>query len=244
MATSVKSRRGSSGAEKRHRRTHRGGAAQPAAVRKLKPPSAAKSAAPARPSATGASDLVAKFIVGAPVEKVTPPISEIEAALPEGDGPDRLMVMVRDPGWVFLYWVLKGAALKRLGGSEALKRVRWSLLIRDMRGRNIRLQDIDVLAGNWYLQLAPDLPFLVDLGFLDPHGQFTLVLSGNLVNMPPRSVSGDTTEYWLALAEMPAAKAPPKSTGAASAPPAAVPGRLGLAELEAAAPPAPSSSRI
>ncbi|HYF51798.1 MAG TPA: DUF4912 domain-containing protein [Planctomycetota bacterium] len=156
-----------------------------------------------------------------PPEPVPPP--EVEpspsgnvdrgAPIPEHYSMDRLVVMMRDPYWLYLYWELKGGSLERLRfqhSAEIIDSSRWVLRVKTLhmpqmntadRGANEYIVDIDLRVGQWYLKVAPSTTFRIDLGFIDQQGQFVMVLPGNEVRTPAPGVSNVSDERWMIMRE-------------------------------------------
>jgi hypothetical protein len=135
------------------------------------------------------------------------------APIPEHYSLDRLVVLMRDPFWLFVYWELKGGALERLRfqhSAEVIDSSRWVLRVKTLhtpqssspdRGVNQYIVDIDLRVGQWYLKVAPSTSFSLDMGFINQQGEFILVLTGNEIRTPPHGVSNVMDERWIILRE-------------------------------------------
>lgn len=122
------------------------------------------------------------------------------APIPNHYGMDRIAALPRDPYWVYVYWELKGGILDRLRfqhSAEVIDNSRWVLRVRTPGVERHYLVDIDLRAGQWYLKVAPDSRLRIDLGFMDQHGDFVLVLSANDTATPRPGVSDIVDERWL-----------------------------------------------
>ncbi|HEY3323141.1 MAG TPA: DUF4912 domain-containing protein [Planctomycetota bacterium] len=125
------------------------------------------------------------------------------APIPDHYGMDRLVAMPRDAEWVYVYWELKGGSLDRLRfncSAEVIDNARWILRVQSLSARGEatqRLVDVDLRASNWYLKAAPGWRLKIELGFVNAHGEFVLVLTANEIGMPTPSVSEVVDERWL-----------------------------------------------
>ncbi len=151
----------------------------------------------------------AKFEVGvvpvprppeAPVER---PAERLEEFPPPG-ARDKIVLMVRDPYWVFAYWDVSeetlGRARAALGGeSDGVRRV---LRVYDVTGVDFdggnanSFSDIAIggEAADWYINTgAPRRTFVVDIGLLSHSGRFLTLARSNKAATPSDSPS-DSTE--------------------------------------------------
>jgi hypothetical protein len=124
------------------------------------------------------------------------------STIPENYGLDRLAVLPRDPHWLFAYWELHGGALERLRfhhSAEIIDNARWVLRVRPANESGHSLVDIDLRAGQWYLNVAADARLTVDLGFVDQQGHFVEVVKGCTVTTPRAGISAIGDERWMIL---------------------------------------------
>ena len=132
--------------------------------------------------------------------------------IPEHYGMDRLVMLMRDPHWLFAYWELKGGVLERLRfqhSAEIIDNSRWVLRVKTVqtgaragggeRGTTQYMVDVDIRVGQWYLKVSPNTTFCVDMGFINQQGDFTLVVQGNEIHTPRAGVSDVVDERWMIL---------------------------------------------
>lgn len=116
--------------------------------------------------------------------------------LPEHYGDDKLVAMVRDPSWVFLYWELEGP-----GGREALsltgRTENWALKVFCTLDNTSYLVTVQVRARNWYLQVSPARRYHFELGYFGSGGNFTPVVSSREVETPRAGPSEDLSKTWV-----------------------------------------------
>lgn len=142
-----------------------------------------------------------------PVEAPTP-VADEAWPFPNSYGVDRVVLLVRDPRWMFAYWDVSGATwqtIEHRGLSSAGGGWRRVLRLHDVTGtdgtpsaatlvHDLALSDD---ARDWYFQTpraARD--YLVQYGYLGPDGQFFLVAASNVVAVPRPVPSEQTDEAW------------------------------------------------
>ena len=117
----------------------------------------------------------------------------------EDGKPDRLVLMVRDPFWLHVYWEVSAKTMER--AKVALGHVwytsvpvlRLFRLSADGTGAPKRqlIRDVPVHGGvnNWYLDVTnPPSTFIVELGYLTREKKFHPTLSSNIVETPQQQV--------------------------------------------------------
>lgn len=117
--------------------------------------------------------------------------------LPQEYGQDKVVAMVRDPNWIYVYWDLSGGARQRLGGVGGT----WVLRVRDMSTEEYSDIPILIEGGNWYLPVSSDTEYRVDIGVMDAQGRFHLAASSRPVKTPRMGISESIDDEWLILEE-------------------------------------------
>ncbi|OPY57311.1 MAG: hypothetical protein A4E55_01707 [Pelotomaculum sp. PtaU1.Bin035] len=139
----------------------------------------------------------------------TLPQHRTEPELPHHYGVDRMILLARDPHWLFAYWEI--TATKQDEFTKRYGPAAWSTtypVLRvyditgvDFNGKNaLGYIDIHVSenAENWYVHVGePDRSFCVDLGRMFPDGQFITLLRSNTVTTPRSSLSDCLDEEWM-----------------------------------------------
>jgi hypothetical protein len=124
-------------------------------------------------------------------------------------GVDKVVVLVRDPQWLFCYWDISSATwdeVQKRGLNDPDSGWRRVLRLHDLTGTGGEepsdatiVQVLEVAAGaiDWYFQ-APqaDRVYLVEFGYLSADGQFFLVARSNLATVPRMSPSDVMDEEW------------------------------------------------
>lgn len=132
-----------------------------------------------------------------------------EFRFPPGYGDNRIVLLVRDPWWVFAYWEIRhdkeedAARKMRSGGDDIEKSILRVYDVTDVNfdGRNAhRSFDIDLkgLANNWYINVDnPGRSWLVDIGILSKKGNFYLLARSNVVKTPRFGMSDQLDAEWM-----------------------------------------------
>lgn len=138
---------------------------------------------------------------------------EEQFSIPTGYGEDRIVLMVKDPWWLFAYWEIQPAT-ERSARSQLLPHevagLQSILRIYDVTGIEFPSQpahrsfDISLsgLATNWYVPVnAPNRSFIVELGLLTHTGRFLLLARSNRVTTPRFGPSEVIDEAWMTTDE-------------------------------------------
>jgi len=144
-----------------------------------------------------------------PVTTARPVQSLPEPQLPHNYGVDRMVLMARDPHWLYAYWEItatKQEAFKSSYGPAAWSSSHPVLRVYDVTGvafngananRYVDIQ-VDEYVDNWHIQVEePDRSFCVDLGRMFPDGRFVTLLRSNIVTTPRASLSDRLDEEWM-----------------------------------------------
>lgn len=168
------------------------------------PPASVASASPIATPAATPKPAAARPRPSAPA--VAQPIQTFERDLPADYGDTKLVALVRDPEWIFLYWEINGDLRKRLRIPLGAHNRPMGLRVYDVTdvhfdGRNAHsFYDIAVndMAASWYLRIPEsNRAYIVDLGLYDDEGNFHLIARSNAVMVPPAGMSWYTDEQWM-----------------------------------------------
>ena len=129
--------------------------------------------------------------------------------IPLGYGDDKIVLMVRDPYWLYSYWEVtagKKEEIRQTVGDHEYNGGKMVLRIYDVTdvrfdGTNSHhFFDIHVgdFAQNWYIN-APgaNRAYIADLGYLTRSGQFVLIARSNCVTTPRDTFSDVVDEEWM-----------------------------------------------
>jgi hypothetical protein len=123
---------------------------------------------------------------------------------------DRIVLMVRDPFWLHVYWELTHQAVQR---AEAALGQDWHgahpiLRLFDVSAQETTstsetpIRSIEIHGGcnNWYLEVAnPPRSYRVDVGYLSKRGQFFVLARSNVVSTPKAGQSDQLDESFSDL---------------------------------------------
>jgi hypothetical protein len=146
----------------------------------------------------------AKFILGNP-DMHDEAHAETYQELPDNYGDNKLVLLVRDPHWCFLYWELQSEHIQsgfaRLNRSQ--DEVRHVLRIHSPSGGGAYFDvDIDFRSGSHYIELSPSgASFFSEIGLLDREGHFAALAVSNTVTLPLDGPSDVIDERWMTTTE-------------------------------------------
>ncbi|MDD2444374.1 MAG: DUF4912 domain-containing protein [Desulfotomaculaceae bacterium] len=132
-----------------------------------------------------------------------------EIQLPQKYGVDRMVLLARDPHWLFAYWEVtatKQEEFKSSYGPETWPSTHPVLRVYDVtdvdfNGNNANSYidlHIEEHVDNWHIEVGePDRTFCVDLGRMFPDGRFVTLLRSNVVTTPRASLSDRLDEEWM-----------------------------------------------
>ena len=132
-----------------------------------------------------------------------------------GANQDRLVLLVRGPFWLHVYWELCSRSIER---AKAAMGYSWHTAVPVLRifrivadGMNNPRRDIvrDIRihseVNNWYVDVQdPPGTFQVEIGFLSREKNFFSIASSNIVQTPQNQVVSGTTkvdEHWTSIGE-------------------------------------------
>lgn len=147
-----------------------------------------------------------------PVEEYSEGIgTENGRDLPSDYSDTKLVLMPRDPEWIFSYWEVSESIRSALG-IERFKHDKKMVLrlyditgIIDFTGMNA-IETIDIEVNDhtcsWYIKTtSPDRQWCADLGLINERGEFVQITRSNHVNTPSNTVSNILDEEWMVQEE-------------------------------------------
>jgi hypothetical protein len=180
----------------------------------------------------------AKYFLGQSPEPVRPLAADSvlpdrePGELPYAYGHDRLVLLPRDPGWVFAYWevtpAVRGNALRALGveaeGARDVLRV-YDVTFLTFTGDNAWFSfDIELLPGadRWYVSVPrPAAAYVAEIGLRTRTGRFVPLVRSSTVSTPRAAPSADTAVHWVELRRDGSTAAAPDRALPRDVPPAA-----------------------
>jgi len=123
--------------------------------------------------------------------------------LPLFYGEDCLVLLPRDPYWLFAYWEFSRETKNRVESTvhKTWDELEFALRVHRFNGENREESYYDIkiepAALNWYIQVGvPDRQYRVDLGYYPPGKGFVTVLTSNLASTPRDSLSDVIDDKW------------------------------------------------
>jgi hypothetical protein len=126
--------------------------------------------------------------------------------LPVSYEEDKLVLLVRDPRWIFAYWDLSNQSKIKLAVEieKSLGMLHKTLRVYEVSEGKKRCMDIDV--GNttsWYIHVpSPDKEYQAEFGLKDENDNFVPILVSNTVRMPREAPTYLTDEKWMVVNEI------------------------------------------
>lgn len=139
------------------------------------------------------------------VKTVAGPVPE----LPRSYGLDRLVLMVRDPYWLYAYWEITATRMEEITsryGPQVWDDSRAVLRVYDVTG--VEFNGINALrffdcslndhSESWHINVPEaNRTYCVDMGRLFPDGTFITILRSNSVTTPRDTLSDNLDEQWM-----------------------------------------------
>ncbi len=150
----------------------------------------------------------AKYYVGAPGQR--PTVDREVGELPRSYGTDRLVLLPRDPWWLFAYWEITSAsrvaALRSLGddATSAREVLRiYDVTFIEFDGQNAwSWFDVDFAPGaeSWYVNVGkPATAYCAELGIRTAAGRFMPLIRAGAVQTPPAQPAPEAQVRWATL---------------------------------------------
>jgi uncharacterized protein len=139
-----------------------------------------------------------KYYAGPVIQKFHRQESQFE--FPAGYDDNRIVLMVRDPHWLYAYWEVNARRrdeIRQQLGESVFSRSR--LVLRVYDAASLKHHDLEVGgARNWYVRVpAPNRTYFAEIGFLTEDGRFIAACRSNSVTTPLDGMSDVIDEQWL-----------------------------------------------
>lgn len=134
--------------------------------------------------------------------------------IPQRYNEDILVILPRDPHWIFAYWDISdktSSRLKKKYGSAIFEKSNFVLRIHDITGfkkfpgsrsRKFKEMSVNFNSRNWYINVEDSSrTYCVQLGIKTKDGKFIQILLSNTVITPSGRVSDATGEQWMLVYE-------------------------------------------
>lgn len=143
-------------------------------------------------------------------ENITPTVTlpQINYRLPVKYGDNRIVILPRDPWWIYSYWDITQGRIDEVIFSlpdNQRQGLKWILRVYDVSGISFNGNnansffdlDINFDTGNWYVNISqPEREWCVEIGFKDPSGRFYPVARSNVIKTPYFGISSVIDEEW------------------------------------------------
>ncbi len=143
-----------------------------------------------------------RFDLGVEQESLLDVVS-LQENLPRGYGDDKIVLLVRDPHWIYSYWEIQELTIKQALAEHGFSEQYAQKVLRVYLGDETKYQDVEVegLINNWYLNLGlPNTEIFVDLG-IRVQGIFISLVRSNRVRTPRAEMSEVIDDQWMSLEE-------------------------------------------
>ncbi|MBU0650946.1 DUF4912 domain-containing protein [bacterium] len=147
-----------------------------------------------------------KYYLGSSWEQT---FDEKRFVFPLGYSQDKIILLVRDPHWLFAYWDLSGSIVEHLKsefGADVINGSKMVLRVKDVTDANpdnpANYYDVflDYGTANWYINVpCSNRSYCTELGFITSDGRYILIIRSNTVISPRDTVSDVVDEEWMSL---------------------------------------------
>ena len=129
-----------------------------------------------------------------------------DSCLPDHYAENKLVLLVRDPWWLFAYWEVtpeREAAVMDQIIRQGFSREKTILRVYDLTAAAGSFQnffDIEVQStnGNWRIDAgSPDHEWVAELGIKTRDGRFFMLVRSNAVRTPPFGISEVIDQEWI-----------------------------------------------
>jgi len=154
-------------------------------------------------------EIAQELAVPTPEPEKPEPAPPPEMELPRAYGVDRLVLLVRDPHWLYAYWEISATKQEEFNanyGPGAWDTSRPVLRVYEVAGDEFNgsnaISYTDIGLGeeedNWHINVGKsNSTFCVDLGRIFPDGRFVTLLRSNTVTTPRETLSDRLDEEWM-----------------------------------------------
>ena len=128
-----------------------------------------------------------------------PPVDSME--IPDTYNITRIVVMVRDPNWIFAYWEVTGERYRELEKIYGENWPRCRIILRVFDRTEGKKEYFDIEPGygttSWYIKVSAGKPYQAAIGLLDPDGKFVEIAISNIAETPSDKISDIIDDKWL-----------------------------------------------
>ena len=138
---------------------------------------------------------------------VSQPASSAQNGLPGDYGDNKIVLLVRDPWWLFAYWEVTpgheagvSEQIRRAGltKQKTVLRVYDTTEVSPEKTRSFFDIELNFFVDHWYIDVgSPDRSWVVDLGIRTVEGHFFTLVRSNQVHTPRFGPSNVLDEEWM-----------------------------------------------
>jgi hypothetical protein len=164
-------------------------ASSPKAAKKISVPAILlEGDAPAAPRPSGPGQ---RYEIGG----VEPAVLAAEPAeLPESYGTQRLLLVARDPHWLYAHWDLTAEQLRKHNAASRDKHLVVQVFQNAPGGKPVLEQHVHPESRNWFLHVGRGgAKFVAQLGYYNRAGAWTTIATSAATFTPPDALSDDTS---------------------------------------------------
>ena len=152
------------------------------------PPILLEGDAPVEPRASGPGQ---RYVLGTsePAASETEPLE-----LPEAYGTQRLMLVARDPRWLYAHWDLTADQLRQHNSLSRDKHLIVRVFGDRPAGKPVVEQHVHPESRNWFIHVGRGgAKYVAELGYYNRHGNWNTIATSSATVTPPDALSDDTS---------------------------------------------------
>ena len=152
------------------------------------PPILLEGDAPSAPRQSGPGE---RYVIGG-TESVS--LESDPTELPESYGTERLLLVARDPHWLYAHWDLTGEQLRQHNAASRDKHLIVRVFLNQATGKPVVEQHVHPESRNWFLHVGRGgAKYVAQLGYYDRKGAWQTVATSATTFTPPDVLSDDTS---------------------------------------------------
>jgi uncharacterized protein len=119
-------------------------------------------------------------------------------SIPQSYGVDRLVLLPRDPHWLFSYWEITPGLEQRMEGMyPQWKQSRLTLRVHNLTRGTQKDLELPGTADSWYFQVDDaDCVYRSEIGRLLPNGFFVVMMQSNEIRTPRDCLASAIDPLW------------------------------------------------
>ena len=119
---------------------------------------------------------------------------EIETSreLPESYNTGKLILVARDPHWIYVRWDLSREEQRKFNALSVDRHMVVRLFLNDLKSQPVDIIHVHPESTHWFVHVnVAGAKYLAELGYFDAHGLFTLISTSAATMTPPDRMSDD-----------------------------------------------------